>query len=373
MSGVLLAGAFGQSNPGDEALLSAFQSALPGYDLVATSDDPAATERSHDLRAVDRNDPTAVARQMAATDAVVFAGGTIFKPLHPSSGRRRSSLLERALMLATGAKALRKPLALIGVGASTLDGRVTRGLARGIVARSDLLVVRDEESATALDEAGAATPVRVGSDASWTLIDPPEGGARQGQSVVVALSHLAGGERLAADLAAGLAPLVAHGVPVALQPWQQLDDGTDDIRLAEEVRRLLDDAVEVIPPPADIDSAIATFAATARVVVGLRFHSLVAAAAAGVPFVAVSHELKLAALARRLAQPAVAPSDLTSGLPSALSRAMNDPAPSPRAVRAEIDNADGAFGLLRVLLDGGQSPEAVTLDGLKLAPQEWLS
>ena len=373
MSSVLLAGAFGQSNPGDEALLAAFRGALPGYDLVATSDDPVATERTHDLRAVDRDDPAAVARQVAATDAVVFAGGTIFKPLHPSCGRRRSSLLERGLMLATGAKALRKPLALIGVGAGKLDGRVARGLARGIVARSDLLVVRDEESAAALDDAGAPTPVRVGSDPSWTLIDPPSGDARQGQAIVVALSHLAGGPRLAEDLAAGLAPLVAHGIPVVLQPWQQLDEGSDDVRLAERVRRLLDDAVEVIPPPADLESAIARFRTSARVVVGLRFHSLVAAAAAGVPFVAVSHELKLAALARRLAQPAVAPSDLTSGLPSALSRAMNDPAPSPRAIRGEIENADGAFGLLRVLLDGGQSPEAVHVDGLKLAPQEWLS
>jgi polysaccharide pyruvyl transferase WcaK-like protein len=40
MAAVLLAGAFGQRNPGDEALLRAFVEGLPDHALVATSVDP---------------------------------------------------------------------------------------------------------------------------------------------------------------------------------------------------------------------------------------------------------------------------------------------------------------------------------------------
>src|SRR5918992_3625223 len=147
MAGTLLAGAFGQRNPGDEALLRAFADGLAGHPLVATSVDPAATEAQHGVAAVDSRDVRAVGRQVARADAVVFAGGTVFKTLHPVCGRPPLSLLRsaRAVSLATAAQ--RIPFALLGVGAGSLHGSRARALARGIVRRASLLVLRDEDSA----------------------------------------------------------------------------------------------------------------------------------------------------------------------------------------------------------------------------------
>ena len=48
----------------------------------------------------------------------------------------------------------------------------------------------------------------------------PAPAARPATTVVVALSHLAGGPELAERLAAGLAPVVDAGIPVRLDPWQ---------------------------------------------------------------------------------------------------------------------------------------------------------
>ena len=52
MSNVLLVGAFGQGNPGDEALCAAFRRALSGDDVVVASGDPAATTAQHGVRAI---------------------------------------------------------------------------------------------------------------------------------------------------------------------------------------------------------------------------------------------------------------------------------------------------------------------------------
>jgi polysaccharide pyruvyl transferase WcaK-like protein len=87
---VFLAGAFGQGNPGDEALLSAFARGLGGHDAVAATTDPAATAGEHGIAAVGRDDVGPIAREIRRADAVVVAGGTIFKTLHPSCGRARS-------------------------------------------------------------------------------------------------------------------------------------------------------------------------------------------------------------------------------------------------------------------------------------------
>jgi hypothetical protein len=46
---VFLAGAFGQGNPGDEALLAAFTGGIGDHDAVVVSADPAATSALHPL------------------------------------------------------------------------------------------------------------------------------------------------------------------------------------------------------------------------------------------------------------------------------------------------------------------------------------
>ena len=52
MVSVLLVGAFGQGNPGDEALCAAFVRALAGDEVVVASGDPGATARRHGVRAI---------------------------------------------------------------------------------------------------------------------------------------------------------------------------------------------------------------------------------------------------------------------------------------------------------------------------------
>ena len=413
---VFLAGAFGQGNPGDEALLAAFARALSGHRPIAATSDPAATAAEHGIAAVPRDDARAVAREVSRAEAVVVAGGTIFKTLHPASGRAPLSLLRRTAALAALAQAMRKPLALVGVGAAPLHGRGARLLARAIVRAADLLVLRDEESALHLAQIGAPTPVRVGADPAWTLLPdeplaeasrapavaavdnepgpavnggPPAHGPERGPAVamrsalgghapisldagderpvVVALSHHAGGRDLADRLAGGLAPVVAAGMPVRLDPWQP----EGDAELAAAVSARLDGRIDLAPPPRDLLDARDGMAG-ARLVLAQRFHSLVAGAAAGVPVLAVAHEPKLAGLARRLEQPTV-PADAT---PTTLATAVldaADAAPAPTdAIRRERAHADEGFRLLRVLLARGRSDEAVEVDGLPLRPEEWL-
>jgi polysaccharide pyruvyl transferase WcaK-like protein len=357
---VLLAGAFGQGNPGDEALLSAFVQALPGWRPVAISSTPEETAAEHGVETVHRDDPMAVLRALSAADAVVVAGGSVFKPLHPACGRRPGALLRRLAALAIAAKAARTPIALVGVGAGELEGPAARGLSRTVVQAADLLILRDEESADELAAAGATAPFRVGADAAWTILDAPDDPPAPNGSgpIVVALSHVAGGADLIERLAAGLAPFDG----VLLQPWQP-----EDVGLAHALSGRLAGA-RVVSAPADLQAACADYR-DVRLVIGLRYHALIAAGAAGVPFVAYAHEHKLAALARRLEQPAVAPGgDLAAAARAALAGAP----PAAAAVRRERRLAEQAFRLLRVVAAGGRTEEAVAVEGLALRPQEWL-
>ena len=369
MPTAVLAGAFGQRNPGDEALLDAFIGGLPDWDVIATASVP---PHGRDTETVSSDDPARVARAVARADAVVFAGGTVFKELSPRTGRPPLDLLQKGAAMAYGAKALGKRLAMVGVGAAPIRPGRGQRLVRRLIRSADLLVLRDEESASVLAGLGAPTPFRIGADPAWTLVEQQPDLREPGDRIIVALSTEAGDGELADELAAALVPLLAQGLQVALQPWQVGGPvRPDDLDMARALAARLGGTTDILLPPADLGEAIETFA-EARLVVGLRFHALVAAAAAGRPFVAYAHEPKLAAAARRFGQPSVLPADGGDALAAVLLSAANNPAPpSLSAVRGEVARAEESMRLLRLVLSDGQAGEPESIGTLPLVPLEW--
>jgi polysaccharide pyruvyl transferase WcaK-like protein len=383
MPRVLLAGAFGQRNPGDDALLSAFTAALPGWDPVVPAADPAAVRGDDRLTPIPNTGRRTLAA-LAGCDAVVFAGGTVFKLLGPGTGRGPLELLLRGAALARAARTLGKPVALAGVGAAALPGGPARGLARRLAAAADLLVVRDDESADLLAAAGVPVPIRVGADAAWTLfppvdeIPPVETGAltnAPGRTMVVTTSRHGSPPAAIPRLAAGIARFAsAHPVVtgVRIEPWQVGGPGVDDLdlarRLADALRVAGAPDVTMSVPPESVPAAAAAYR-DAALVLGSRFHSLLAAAAAGTRFVAVDHEAKLGALAGRLQQPAVPPDSGVSTIAGALSTAFAGPPPSRDAAAAEQRAAGSMLGLLRSVLEHGTSGSPAALHALTLRPE----
>ena len=365
MPNVILVGAFGQGNPGDEALCSAFCAALGDHDVTVVSADPLTTIRQHgrdSILATSRN-VAAAARQ---ADAVVVGGGTVFKQLASSTGRAPNALLRNTAALVAGARASGTSVAMVGVGAGRLRGGAARSLCRWIIPHTDLVVLRDEESAAVLADTGTRPPFWIGADPTWTLFGMPHDADRNVDSrrtITVALSHHAVARADADALVTALQPLVGEW-DVRLQPWQTGTNTLDD-ELARTLQQRLGRA-EIIAPPTDIHDAVRTFSDDA-LVIGMRFHALVAAAAGGARFVAIAHEPKLAGLARRLEQASVPRHATAEVLRATIAWALvNEPA-SPEALRHERAAADLGFQMLELLLTGGAGTEPNRLPAMALS------
>jgi polysaccharide pyruvyl transferase WcaK-like protein len=363
MANVMLVGAFGQGNPGDEALCAAFVESLRDHDVVVASGDPAGTSRLHAVRAIP-NSPWSTARELRRIDTVVVGGGTVFKSLHPSSGRRPNALLRNAAALVAGARATGTKVAMVGVGAGELRGRSAKAWVRWLVRHTDLVVLRDEESAALLADAGVPAPFWIGADPAFTLGRPIDAIEDRPPSVTVALSHLAGDDRLLDDLAGALRPLLDDH-EIRLQPWQT-DRGQRDGVLADRLSCRLGGAARIIDPPVDLADAASTFARD-RLVIGLRFHALVAAAQAGTRFLAVAHEPKLAGLARRFAQVSVPAHASAPVLAAAVQQAAEVEPPSTATRSDEIAKAGHTLDLMRLVIDDGKLTEPGRLAGLPLS------
>ena len=107
MSTVTLVGAFGQGNPGDEALCAAFREQLADHELIVVSADPSDTARRHRVRTVPdaalRNGPRRARRRTPSSSAAGRSSSRCTR----RPGGARNSLLRNTMALVAGARARR--------------------------------------------------------------------------------------------------------------------------------------------------------------------------------------------------------------------------------------------------------------------------
>ncbi len=330
-------GWYGSGNVGDDAILIGLRrilaEAMPGSELVALSTDPEQTERVCGVEAARLMSPRRLLAHVgeyrgvfSEADAVIVTGGTPFYDWD-----HVSRLVHWGMARGAG-----KPVVCFGVGAKEIASAHGRMLVRSLLTRSVRTSARDQVSQRRL-EALSGRGVSLTGDSALFLEPAPRGvvgpilseaGLSPDSSPVVicprALSgdnraHYhdpVGGDRVA-SIRLGLArladALLREGHQVLFVPFH-VAEGDDDRREIGVVRAAMREqgvaALDHVPSPGEA----AALLGSARLVAGLRLHSLILAAAQGVPVISVGYDEKIAgflALAR-VSECLVEPCDLRS-------------------------------------------------------------
>ncbi|MGH9116225.1 MAG: polysaccharide pyruvyl transferase family protein [Acidimicrobiales bacterium] len=362
MAAVLLAGLPGTDPIGETAVADAVAGALHGIPLRLLARRP---NRRGSYPTVVASNKFAVARTVRASRAVVIAGSAVFDSKAEPEG---PDPLRRSASLAMAAAAFGKPLALVGVSAGAVVGAAATWRARRVVRASDLLLLSDGASASALAGAGIPSPLRISADPVWVGLGTLPVSQGHSPSVAVALDGAARRE-VEAACAGALAAARDQGLRIRLVPWA--GDRSPDAVQAGRIAAAVGGGVEIERAPADLAEARNMFAG-AGAVVAMRYRALHAAAAAGVPVVAVGTDRAAAMLAERLGQRSFGPGDDAASIGGAIVDAVRRAsAPSPAVVKGEAARAEAGFALLRLVLGGGEV-DLAEVDQLPLGPRPWL-
>ncbi len=297
---LVVSGYYGFANLGDEAvlagLLSAFEerASVQRSAFTVLSAAPEETSRTHGVGAAPRMQLGAVRAALRDADLLVSGGGSL---LQDATSLKSLFYYLAVMRLATS---MGKPFVVSAQGIGPLRRPVARIATRLTLIRAASITVRDKDSAALLARIGVARPsVEVTADPVFALPPPDadrgrrilaQAGVSGGQPVGLALRRWAGAETLAAA-AAEAATTIRHsgGPPVALLPMHR----PDDEELADEVAARSGGAAVVLRGPLGVDDARSVVAAL-DVVVGMRLHALIFAAAAAVPAAALSYDPKVA-------------------------------------------------------------------------------
>lgn len=274
-------GYYGFGNLGDEAVLAGILSALRAQSAFATAEYQVLTNNAEATRAL--HGPVETANRWAwkeslaalkGTDLFVFGGGSL---LQDATSVR--SVLWYALMAHFARRRSRRVL-WWGQGIGPLQTPLARRLVGVIGNQADLLTVRDEKSAQLLKEVGVRRSIEVVSDPAFALDPQP---AHQPTGILAALRAWPG---VSPETLANALPQ-AHAIPMHLPDdltvhgalptfdWQR-----EHVSLSEVLGRF----------------------AVAELTVAMRLHALIFSARCATPFVALSYDPKVAALATAAGQ-----------------------------------------------------------------------
>ena len=320
---ILISGYYGFANAGDEAILSVIVSKLreqaPDARITVLSGHPASTAANHGVDAILWSDPLEIANAVRDASLVIVGGGGLF---HDYSGFIPDGLFTEGnwglgfhVTAALMAALFSRPLMLYAVGVGPLFSEHGRNFTRAAVDAAVAISVRDDASAALLQQIGV-TQVRVSADPAFCFegvtaervreIFEAEGLNPDTRRIAVVVRHWDFGvhpvfwqEQMAAGLDRLLDQSDATGIDeVVFVPFQKLggqseDDAAVSGRIHAAMRYSHTGEARVLKgaySPAELCGILQS----SRIVIGMRLHSLIFAAAGRVPLVSISYDPKVA-------------------------------------------------------------------------------
>ena len=332
--GVVICGAYGKGNAGDEAILKAILRQLqhidPDMPITVLSHNPRSTRLTHHVGAVYVFNPFSFLPVMRRTKLYLSGGGSLIQN-QTSTRSLYYYLLSIRLARLTGNKVL-----MYGCGIGPVNGDGCRRLSARVIDKNvDAITLREDLSAEELKSMGVTKPsIYVTADPAL-LLAPGSDGAVDG--------FLLGNN---IDPAGAYALFVLRDWPgfdgkkdafvqaakfarerCGLQPIFFALEPNRDLPPSREVARSLGFDCPMLPAPAD-EKLIIGMMKKMRVVVSMRLHALIFASSVAAPLVAVSYDPKVTGFMHYIGQKhCVYFEDVTAEkLCGLISGALSDPA-----------------------------------------------
>ena len=298
---VTVSGYFGFGNLGDEALLRGLIKGLererPGVDTWVLSADPKATARAHQISSAPRFSPLKVLSCLRRSDLFISGGGTLLQ----DETSLRSLVYYTSLIYL--ARILGAPVMIYANGIGPLRTGLGRRLARSAIRSAAAVTLRDRASAgTVRAIMGETGDWIVTADPAFALDLPPteevdsvldevmNGDAWRGSLVVLSMRPWAQDTDGPASLAARAADTLSDaGYSPLLLAMQE----SKDLPLAEMASRMSESHPPVLSTKGMQPELVLGIMGQSKLVLGMRLHALILAAAAGTIPVGLSYDPKI--------------------------------------------------------------------------------
>lgn len=293
---VILSGYYGFDNAGDEAILHSIIAALriedPTINITVLSNNPLQTEAVFPVKSIYRYRFAEVNKVMRQADGLISGGGSLFQDITSSR-----SLLYYATMIQL-ARVHKIPVCIYAQGVGPLRRAFSQRVVSYLFNRSQYISVRDRDSKIYLQTIGVKEAIQVVPDPVLGMHASLPEKKTASYTICVAVRSWFHHQSYKKHLAACLNALYQQGYRITFLPMHE----GQDVVTSREIQHIMD-------APSKIISAASPFMEKlhhihqADLLIGMRLHALIFAAITATPFVALSYDPKIDAIANQLGQP----------------------------------------------------------------------
>lgn len=291
----ILCGYYGMGNGGDEALLATLLQMLPPHlTPLVLSGDPEQTAARYQVAAIDRKDLRQVWRALRQSQVFIWGGGSLIQDVTSAL----SPLYYLGLMALAQALGLRTIAWAQGIG--PIQRRWNQALARAVFQRCHRVSVRDRASAQLLQDWGI--PHSVGADPVWALLAHPPDANLLGptrdkmpspQAPIIAINLRPHPQLTPARLDWITQALIALQRQTEAQMWLVPFQASQDLGLAQQLQAMIPSSR--IVQESDPQRLKGLFQIP-QLVIAMRLHGLIMAAAEGCCCFGLSYDPKVTQL-----------------------------------------------------------------------------
>jgi len=298
---LIISGYYGFGNAGDEAILysiiEGFQSHDKNIDFIVLSNQPERTKKELNVDAVNRWNYKKIWEALKISDGLISGGGSL---LQDETGWK-------SVPYYTGIMAMawfqRKPFIVFSQGIGPIRHAYNRRLAAFIISKARYISVRDEASKKTLRQMGIKQKIDVIPDPVLAMgghFSPEIDEEKNRKTIAVSIRQWPSQQDYLDKIVRVLQKCEAMGYSVVFVPMHEGEDFTISLQAAER----LSDSATVISPTLTFRNKMAIIQ-KCGVVLGMRLHALIFAAAGGIPYVALSYDPKVEAMAKLCHQPLI--------------------------------------------------------------------
>jgi polysaccharide pyruvyl transferase CsaB len=290
----VLCGYYGKGNGGDEALLVSMLEMLPSHvKPLVLSANPRATAKSYGVKSYDRMKSSSVVRALKESQVLILGGGSLIQ----DATSMRNSIYYGGLIGLARQFGLQTIAIAQGIG--PLDKPLTRWIAKQAFGGCTALSVRDPASAALVESWGMSCLIAPDPVWSMSATPVPEIANIPSPKIAVTLrSHPQLTNQRLDTLTQALVDLqTATGCHILLVPFQP----TTDLDIAEQIKSELTDNSQIFTTT-DPKQLNGLFQGV-DLAIGMRYHSLIMAAAQGCKCWAICYDPKVSKLMTEIDMP----------------------------------------------------------------------
>ncbi len=300
---IVLSGYYGFDNIGDEAvlysILSTLRREIKEVEITVLSNNPDKTKALYGVNSVNRWNIKEVTKAIRESDMLISGGGSLLQDV------TSSKTVPYYLAIVKIAQFFKKKVVFYSQGIGPVNKGFSRWLIKAVVNKVDGIYVRDEASKKLLETIGIKKPV--GSALDPVLgIEVPTNCKQTEKTVGVYIRPWmdeAHDQNLISSMTPGLCYLLEKGYSLCFIPMHYDQDREIASTLAKAVKKAaleenkmdkmaLEQKIEVVDKMLSIKEVM-VYTSSFEMVIGMRLHSLIMAAASKVPMIALSYDPKV--------------------------------------------------------------------------------